>query len=91
MDVNLKGVESDANGKILNSLECPKGDLNGVECHGDDETQLLLPSKKGEKPRRKVQWLDRNGSKLAEIFVFQPSDTSDSDEEEFDTCICRIM
>ncbi|KAL3507574.1 hypothetical protein ACH5RR_032956 [Cinchona calisaya] len=63
-----------------------------------DESQLLLPSsnkgglsKKSGKPRRKVQWNDKNGNKLAEVLEFQPSDASDSDDEESDACFCRIM
>ncbi|KAJ6814470.1 uncharacterized protein M6B38_297795 [Iris pallida] len=31
--------------------------------------------------RRRVQWNDRNGNKLVEVLEFQPSDTSDSEDE----------
>ncbi|XP_073135099.1 uncharacterized protein [Henckelia pumila] len=96
MDTKIKGVNSDENEKIFNSLGSDNVILNG-ECDVDDDSQSLLPSKKGGllkksgKPKRKVQWLDRDGSKLAEILEFQPSDVSDSDEEDSDSCLCRIM
>lgn len=57
-----------------------KVELNG-EIHEENETQSLLPpgpprrgglSKKSGNPRRKVQWNDRNGNKLAEVVIFQP-------------------
>ncbi|PIN17918.1 hypothetical protein CDL12_09418 [Handroanthus impetiginosus] len=92
MDKNHKGVKIDE----INNLESPKVVMI-EESDGEDESQALLPSDKGElstkpeKPRRKVQWLDRNGHKLAEIVEFQPSDVSDSDEDDSDSCICRIM
>ncbi|MCE3215261.1 hypothetical protein HAX54_001507 [Datura stramonium] len=48
-------------------------------------------SKKTAKPKRKVQWNDINGNKLTEVLEFQPSDASDSDDDESDSCICIIM
>ncbi|KAI3459537.1 hypothetical protein Pfo_016200 [Paulownia fortunei] len=77
MDMNLKGVKIDASNNGLNSLESPKVVMI-EESDGVDESQALLPSengglsKKSEKPKRKVQWLDKNGDKLAEILEFQP-------------------
>ncbi|XP_047948237.1 uncharacterized protein LOC125194198 [Salvia hispanica] len=63
-----------------------------------DETKALLsPSNNGglanksDKPKRKVQWMDKNGDKLAEILEYQPSDVSDSEEDDSDSCNCRIM
>ncbi|KAA8527801.1 hypothetical protein F0562_035330 [Nyssa sinensis] len=47
--------------------------------------------RKSEKPRRKVQWNDKNGNKLAEVLEFETSDVSDSDDETSDSCICTIM
>ncbi|KAI3469814.1 hypothetical protein Pfo_026477 [Paulownia fortunei] len=88
MDMNHHSLKSDVNTNNLHSVESPKAVVNG-ESHGDDESQSLL--KKSEKPRRKVQWLDKNGDKLAEILEFQPSDVSDSDEEDSDSCLCKIM
>ncbi|KAL6659986.1 hypothetical protein ACP70R_002108 [Stipagrostis hirtigluma subsp. patula] len=49
-------------------------------------------ARKGHKgPKRRVQWKDRHGKKLTEVLEFQPSDSSDSDDEYLDTCICSIM
>ncbi|KAM5553290.1 hypothetical protein ABKV19_025487 [Rosa sericea] len=67
---------------------------NGDE---DSESNSLLPPRKGgmsrktNKPRRKVQWNDRNGNKLVEVLEYEPSDVSDSDDEDADSCICVIM
>ncbi|XP_010522463.1 PREDICTED: uncharacterized protein LOC104801072 [Tarenaya hassleriana] len=66
---------------------------------GDDESesQCLLPPRKGgmsrntEKIRRNVQWNDTNGNKLAEVLEYEPSEVSDSEEDDTDTCICTIM
>ncbi|PRQ36726.1 hypothetical protein RchiOBHm_Chr4g0394791 [Rosa chinensis] len=67
---------------------------NGDE---DSESNSLLPPRKGgmsrktNKTRRKVQWNDRNGNKLVEVLEYEPSDVSDSDDEDADSCICVIM
>lgn len=67
------------------------------EEEADSETKSLLPpprggmSRKSDKSRRKVQWNDRNGNKLVEVLEFQPSDASDSDDEDADACICTVM
>ncbi|KAE8725935.1 Actin-related protein 2/3 complex subunit 2 [Hibiscus syriacus] len=97
----MDAVHNDDNGhgnEISGTKDSPKVE---VHTNGDDysESNTLLPPKKGgisrksEKPERKVQWNDRNGNKLAEILVFEPSDVSDSDDEESDSdsCICTIM
>ncbi|XP_062216839.1 uncharacterized protein LOC133916952 [Phragmites australis] len=63
------------------------------------ERKALLPrqlsggmARKGHKgPKRCVQWKDRHGKKLTEVLEFQPSDSSDSDDEYLDTCMCSIM
>uniref|UniRef100_A0ACD5TUB6 Uncharacterized protein n=1 Tax=Avena sativa TaxID=4498 RepID=A0ACD5TUB6_AVESA len=64
------------------------------------ERKALLPprrppggtARKGQKgPKRRVQWKDTHGKKLTEVLEFQPSDSSDSDDEYLDTCICSIM
>ncbi|KAG6668563.1 uncharacterized protein LOC122276533 isoform X2 [Carya illinoinensis] len=68
--------------------------VNGEE---DSESNSLLPprrggiSRKSEKTRLKVQWNDKNGNKLAEVLEFYPSDASDSDDEDSDSCICTVM
>lgn len=49
--------------------------LNGDE---DSDCNSLLPprrggmSRKSDKVRRKVQWNDKNGNKLAEVLEFEP-------------------
>ncbi|KAM0919867.1 hypothetical protein ACQ4PT_008005 [Festuca glaucescens] len=64
------------------------------------ERKALLPPRRPEggtarkgqkKPKRRVQWKDTHGKKLVEVLEFQPSDSSDSDDEYLDTCICAIM
>lgn len=64
------------------------------------ERRALLPPRRPEggtarkgqkKPKRRVQWKDTHGKKLVEVLEFQPSDSSDSDDEYLDTCICAIM
>ena len=71
----------DANGftqKPLMTVDSEK-----VENHTDDredysESNTLLPPRRGgmsrnpERVRRKVQWNDNNGNKLAEVLVFEP-------------------
>lgn len=77
MDMNHNGVKSDSISNGLNILESPKVVLI-EEGDGDDESQALLGPDNSrllngsEKPKRKVQWMDRNGDKLAEILEFQP-------------------
>ncbi|XP_050886292.1 uncharacterized protein LOC127091645 [Lathyrus oleraceus] len=73
-----------------------------VEDHvnGDDDSDShsLLPPRRGgmsrnsDKTRRKVQWNDKNGNKLAEVLEYEPSDVSDSEDDgDSDSCICTIM
>lgn len=66
----------------------------------DGEAKSLLQSakrtnggikKRQKSSRRRVQWNDRNGNKLVEILEYQPSDSSDSEDEYGDSCICTIM
>ncbi|XP_022722918.1 uncharacterized protein LOC111280033 [Durio zibethinus] len=92
---DVKDVKGHKN-KTLGTIDALK-----VEDHteGEDysESYSLLPPKKAvmsrkpEKTRRKVQWNDKNGNKLAEVLEYQPSDVSDSDVEDSDSCICIIM
>ncbi|XP_060180503.1 uncharacterized protein LOC132610223 [Lycium barbarum] len=83
--------------QYVDNVEAPKSVLNGEKDEDDESKALLLPSRKGGlskktvKPKRKVQWNDTNGNKLTEVLEFQPSDASDSDDDESDSCICRIM
>lgn len=96
MDKNGKSDKKDKK-ESLNGVDSQNLALNGGKDEYD-ESQLLLPpnnkgglSKKSGKPRRKVQWNDKNGNKLAEVLEFQPSDVSESDDDESDTCFCRMM
>ncbi|KAK7279199.1 hypothetical protein RJT34_24245 [Clitoria ternatea] len=68
--------------------------VNGED---DSDSNALLPPRRGgmsrnsDKTRRKVQWNDKNGNKLAEVLEYEPSDVSDSEDEDPDSCICTIM
>lgn len=74
MDMSNNGLKIEVNNNVLSSLESPKV----VMIEENDESKALLPSnngglaKKSDKPKRKVQWMDKNGDKLAEILEFQP-------------------
>lgn len=94
----------DSNGRdakvqpINGDLEPQKEAVASVlDKENDSESErLVLPRNGGiakgpTKVRRKVQWNDANGNKLAEILEFQPSDVSDNDDDDSDTCFCRIM
>ncbi|XP_043703775.1 uncharacterized protein LOC122653882 [Telopea speciosissima] len=78
------------------TVEPQRGEVAPDRKEDDELNPLLSPrkgcmSKKPKKSRRKVQWNDRNGNKLVEVLEFQPSDASDSDDEDADSCICSIM
>lgn len=100
MDSNgndFKSVSSDVKNKTLSDVNSKTSLLNGERKEVEDETVSLLPPRRGglsrklEKSQRKVMWNDNCGNKLAEVLEYQPSDTSDSDDEESDSCICRVM
>jgi len=63
----------------------------------DSESQCLLPPRKGgmsrstDKIKRTVQWNDNKGDNLAEVLVYEPSEVSDTDDDDSDSCICTIM
>ncbi|OAY63394.1 hypothetical protein ACMD2_14656 [Ananas comosus] len=70
----------------------------GVNRREEEESvrRSLLPPRGAEKggtarkfrkggSRRKVQWNDRKGKKLVEV------DSSDSDDDYLDSCICSMM
>ena len=97
MDMNINGLKIDSsNNGVSSIMESPKV-ARIEESDGEDDSKALLLcdngglKKKSEKPKRKVQWLDKNGDKLAQILEFQPSDVSDSEDEDSDSCICRVM
>ncbi|KAL8104865.1 uncharacterized protein LOC141679007 [Apium graveolens] len=83
---------SDVDSKTTSLLDADRKDEEE-----DETTTLLVPPRRGglsrkvEKSQRKVMWNDNNGNKLAQVLEYQPSDVSDSDEEESDSCFCRIM
>ncbi|KAL5781617.1 hypothetical protein ACOSP7_006646 [Xanthoceras sorbifolium] len=89
----------DVNGSKKELLESEDSEKLDDQTDGEEysESNSLLPPRKGgmsrksDKDRRKVQWNDRNGNKLVEVLEFEPSDVSDSDDEESDSCICTIM
>lgn len=90
--------KSDVKNKTLSDVDSKTSLLNGDRKEEEDETTtLLIPPRRGglsrkvEKPQRKVMWNDNNGNKLAQVLEYQPSDVSDSDDEESDSCLCRIM
>ncbi|WJX17238.1 hypothetical protein P8452_07173 [Trifolium repens] len=77
--------------------------INGVKVEDhvngedDSDSNSLLPPRRGcmsrncDKTRMKVQWNDKNGNKLAEVLEYEPSDVSDSEDDEDSDCICTIM
>ncbi|GLU08216.1 hypothetical protein SLE2022_251400 [Rubroshorea leprosula] len=90
---------NDANGyknKLLDTVDSPEGE-DQTDGEEDSESNSLLPPKKSEMSRksdktpRKVQWNDKNGNNLVEIVEFEPSDVSDSEDEDSDSCVCTIM
>lgn len=98
MDMVQKGVK-EANGyKKSSSVSTDTQKLEDqADGEEDSESHSLLPprrggmSRKSDKIRRKVQWNDKNGNNLVEVLEFEPSDVSDSDDEDSDSCICTIM
>lgn len=81
------------------SRSASSGGIGSKDDAAAGERKALLPrqppggmARKGRKgSNRRVQWKDRHGSKLTDVREFQPSDSSDSDDEYLDTCICSIM
>ncbi|PKA53668.1 hypothetical protein AXF42_Ash009164 [Apostasia shenzhenica] len=81
--VQMECAEGDAgicNGKKPSSVApCKEGTEKGEEDGGETNTLLASAMKKGgmkgrrqRSKRKKVQWNDRNGNKLAEVMEFQP-------------------
>nr|KYP56598.1 hypothetical protein KK1_002842 [Cajanus cajan] len=74
----------DVNGNIKDKHKPVVASLGGekVEDHvngeDDSDSNALLPPRRGgmsrncDKTRRKVQWNDRNGNKLAEVLEYEP-------------------
>ncbi|XP_020572974.1 uncharacterized protein LOC110019585 isoform X1 [Phalaenopsis equestris] len=87
------------NGNDSSSVGVSNGGADKAE-EKEVETSSLLCSalKKGgmkgrrqRSRRKKVQWNDCNGNKLVEIMEFQPSDSSDSEDEYADPCIYIVQ
>lgn len=92
-----------ANGSVNKPVDVASLDCKKVEDHvhvngknDSDSNSLLttLPKRGGmaqklDKTCRRVQWTDTIGNKLVEVLEYEPSDVSDSDDE--DACICSIM
>lgn len=81
------------------AVESVKG-VNGKEATEAEKESLLGSEEKGaaaadknkKRVARKVQWNDRKGSDLVEVLEFEPSDASDSEEDEYlDSCLCIII
>ncbi|XP_013734227.1 uncharacterized protein LOC106437797 isoform X1 [Brassica napus] len=81
-------------------------EANGCENHKaiveeeeeERESQCLLPpprkggmSRSTDKVKRTVQWTDNKGDNLAEVLVYEPSEVSDSDDDDSDACICAVI
>ncbi|XP_008796351.1 uncharacterized protein LOC103711838 [Phoenix dactylifera] len=69
-------------------VDSKKEGVDKGEEEDGDTNFLLRPSSNGglagkrqKSSRRKVQWNDRNGNNLVEVLEFQPSDSSDSEDD----------
>ncbi|KAL0722252.1 hypothetical protein Bca4012_036851 [Brassica carinata] len=97
------GEAKEANGcengdeAIVVSLKSNEPEDQISEEEEESESQCLLPPRKGgmsrstDKIKRSVQWNDIKGDNLAEVLVYEPSEVSDTDEDDSDSCICTIM
>ncbi|KAA0049218.1 uncharacterized protein E5676_scaffold434G001950 [Cucumis melo var. makuwa] len=90
----MDGDSKDVNGCKEKTMDSAAAGEVGDHSNGEEysESNALLPPRRGgmsrklNKPRMKVRWNDSNGNNLAEILEFQPSDVSDSGDEEADSC-----
>ncbi|CAN6834443.1 unnamed protein product [Brassica oleracea] len=90
------GCESSNNKAIVVSLK--SSEVEEEEEEEESESQCLLPpprkggmSRSTDKIKRTVQWNDNKGDNLAEVLVYEPSEVSDADEDDSDSCLCTIM
>lgn len=93
---DIKDANGYDGGLLETIMDYPKDEEQSDGEEESDSNSLLPPrtggmSRKSDKIRRKVQWNDRNGNKLAEIKEFEPSEVGDSDDEDSDSCVCTIM
>ncbi|KAG2289291.1 uncharacterized protein BNAC04G11100D isoform X1 [Brassica napus] len=99
------GEDKEANGRengdkdvVVVSLKSsePEDQISEEE-EEESESQCLLPPRKGgmsrstDKIKRTVQWNDIKGDNLAEVLVYEPSEVSDTDDDDSDSCICTII
>ncbi|CAN6977406.1 unnamed protein product [Brassica oleracea var. botrytis] len=83
--------------KEANGFENHKAIVEEEEEEESESQCLLPPPRKGgmstssDKIKRTVQWTDNKGDNLAEVLVYEPSEVSDSDDDDSDACICTIM
>ncbi|XP_010469480.1 PREDICTED: uncharacterized protein LOC104749527 [Camelina sativa] len=100
----VRGEGKEANGcenkAIIVSLDNSEieDQISEEEEEESSESQCLLPPRKGgmmsrstDKIKRTVQWNDNKGDNLAEVLVYEPSEVSDTDDDESDSCICTVM
>ncbi|KAI0525146.1 hypothetical protein KFK09_004538 [Dendrobium nobile] len=69
---------------VVSKEGADKGDEEDVEASSLLSSALKKGGMKGRRQRsrrKKVRWNDCNGNKLVEVMEFQPSDSSDSEDE----------
>lgn len=71
MDSNGNDFKSDCSDVKNNTLSDVDSKTSLLEVE-EDEMVSLLPSRKVEKPQRKVMWNDSCGNELAEVLEYQP-------------------
>ncbi|CAN8315914.1 unnamed protein product [Cochlearia groenlandica] len=101
MDTTCDDEAKEANGccesKAIVSVNSSEIEEEEEEEEESSESRSLLPPRKGgmsrstDKIKRNVQWNDNKGDNLAEVLVYEPSEVSDTDDDESDSCICTIM
>ncbi|CAN6825793.1 unnamed protein product [Brassica oleracea var. botrytis] len=97
-DKEANGCENGNKDAVVVSLKSsqPEDQISEEE-EEESESQCLLPPRKGgmsrstDKIKRTVQWNDIKGDNLAEVLVYEPSEVSDTDDDDSDSCICTIM
>ncbi|KAK7278509.1 hypothetical protein RJT34_23539 [Clitoria ternatea] len=97
--ITITKSTNDVNGRVNKPVAVASLDGRKVEDHGnredDCDSNSLLPlptggmSRNSNKTYRKVQWNDKIGNELVEVMEYEPSDASDSEDD--DSCICSIM
>ncbi|CAH8389301.1 unnamed protein product [Eruca vesicaria subsp. sativa] len=93
-DGNNKGVVVSLKSSEVEDQVCEEEE----EEEEESEKQCLLPpprkggmSRSTDKIKRTVQWNDNKGDNLAEVLVYEPSEVSDAEDDDSDSCICTII